>query len=135
MKSDTFKHEKPINPDRLHDEVKAALGDKYISMDTVGGSILVRVSDAATEADNAAIVAIIAAHDPSALSADQTRAKERVDAYKRLTELDVTGIRGKTGKAQIDDIINAIADIQKLLRGSPEPEAPTPKLDSPWGRQ
>jgi hypothetical protein len=121
-----------INPDRLHEEMKARLGDKYISMDTGipqtgedGKSdrtkslqVLVRLTEDATAEDTAAAEAVIAAHDPEALSTTQQKAKDRVDAFARFKAFDFKALRELKPTEQNPVIIGLLEDIQKLLQGT-----------------
>jgi hypothetical protein len=125
---------KPLNPERLAEEMKAALGGKFISMDTgmpqVGEDgkpdrnkprqIVVRLTDEATETDQQAVESVIAAHDNGKLSAHEQRIQNRAAAFKRFTALDLSALRDNVGdKAQLESIlgnlIDAMRDIQTII--------------------
>lgn len=104
-----------LNPDRLHEEVRALVGDKYISMDTDAEGITIRFTGDVTSDDKDRVSALIDAHDHTQLSAPQQRVKDRVDAFTRLKGTDFTDLRGKQGAAKLDAIIDLLQDWQKLL--------------------
>lgn len=115
-----------INPDRLHEEMQTALGTKYVSMDTgkrfsrqdTENKIVVRLTDDATNEDKDKAATVVEDHKPDVLSKHQQRAKDRADAFQRLTKVDIASVRAKTGKAQIESILDLLEDIQRLLQGT-----------------
>jgi hypothetical protein len=125
MKQSYFKQPKHINHDRLHEEMKAALGEKYESMDTgvkltredTELKIIVRVSDDATEADTATVEKVLADHNPELLSSEQQRVKDRADAYERVKNADFAALRRKQKAEKDDAVIDLLEDIQRIMRG------------------
>lgn len=114
-----------INADRMHEEMQAALGAKYVSMDSgfkltkesTDNKIKVRLTEDATTEDKQAAAAVVDAHKPELLSTTQQRAKDRAEAYERLKAHDFTALRAAVGKAQIDTVIDLLEDIQRMMRG------------------
>ncbi len=131
MKQATFEQTMPINADRLHEEIKAVLGDKYESIDTgvpqlnesgkaddtKPRSIVVRAKQEATEADLKLVEAAIAAHKPEALSQSQQREKDRAESFLRLKGFDFTTLRALKTDEQLTVVIDLLEDIQKLMQG------------------
>lgn len=131
-KEATFAQTKPINPDRLNDEIKAVLGDKYISMDTgkphltVDGTvdetkdpqIVLRAASDATEDDLKRVETIIEAHNPALLSRIQQRAKDRVDAYQRFKGFDFEALTKLKAPEQMPVVIGLLRDIQVLMQST-----------------
>lgn len=126
MKQSHFDQPEKINPDRLHEEIAAALGAKYESMDTGVKftrdpaelpKILVRVTDDATETDSAIVESVIAAHKPDALSVEQQRMKDRADAYERVKGADFAALRRKPKAEKDEAVIDLLEDIQRIMRG------------------
>lgn len=117
MKEATFKPTKSINPDRLHEEIKAALGDVYVSMGTDENGITVKVTESATPDDAATVEMLIAKHDPALLSSEQRRVKDRAEAYTHFVGFDFDGLRALKSAEQNSVIIDLLEDIQKLMRG------------------
>lgn len=132
MKQGKIDQPAALNPDRLNDELKAALGSKYISCDTgvlqmdanekpdrtKPVQIIVRLTDDATSADTTAAEAVIAAHNPAVLSADQQKQKDRGLAYTRFKSFDFVALRLLKPAEQNPVIIDLLADIQKLMQGA-----------------
>lgn len=138
-----FPQDKRINPDRLNDELKTALGEKLVSLKTgemrknpvvdaegkpvlddtgnpvteqEGPFIYVIVTGEATEADLAAVEQLIKDHDPDQLSAVQQTEKEAIDAYTRLVEADFAAIRALKGEEKLDAVIAVLEDWQRLMK-------------------
>lgn len=66
-----------INPELLDNELRAALPGVYVSLLGHPGEFWVVLSPTATEAQQAQVTALVAAHDPNALSDRQQAAAER----------------------------------------------------------
>ena len=103
-----IKQDKKINPDRLHEEIQAALGDKYIGMNT-GPEIIIRATEAATAQDAALVEQIVAQHDPAKLSKKQQFSVDCNAARNRLKGITLDD------KTKLSDLIPAIADMRTLL--------------------
>lgn len=137
-----FPQDKPINPDRLYEELKTALGEKLLALDTgqmkfmpkmdAGGSpvldenkqpvieeagpfIHITVSGEATADDLAAAEQLLKAHDPANLSVRQQREKEAIDAYARLGATDFAAIRKLDAAGQLAAILDLMEDWQRLM--------------------
>lgn len=125
MKLGKLDQPEKINPDRLHDELQAALGAKYLSMDTgvkdspaaLNTHIILRLADDTTETDQEIAETIIAQHDPALLSASQQRQKDRDDAYQRFITFDFAALSELKPAEQNPVIIGLLKDIQALMRG------------------
>ncbi len=95
-----------INADRLHEELKAALGEPYHSVDTgvqvpdaagntSGPFIMVRIwKEQADDKQLGQIEAVLKTHDPAQLSTRQQKEKDRIDAFVRLRNADFKALRG-----------------------------------------
>lgn len=67
-----------VNMSRLHEEIEAQLGPRFIGVSTGLGWVRVHLAGEATEEDEAAVKALAAAHDPEVLTAEQqARAQAR----------------------------------------------------------
>ena len=119
-----FDQDKPINPELLHQELQAALGDKLDSVDTgvpikegffQKQVILVRIKGDVTKDDQALVEKIIKDHDASKLSQRQQHEKNRADAEERLKIVDFAALRGLNGQKQVDSLIDLLEDILKVL--------------------
>jgi hypothetical protein len=115
-----FSQDKPINPEHMGDELKAALGAKLESLDTgvlidkqafeadgkpilnadgsptfvkVGPYISVTLTADTTDADLEMVERLIKEHDPSILGKKQQREKDAIDAYARLSAADFAAIK------------------------------------------
>lgn len=127
MKQGQFDQTKKINPQRLNEEIKAVLGVKLVSMNTgervkVGfiekECIFLAVTDDITEADNAAVQAVIDAHDPEVKSAGQLHNDNVAKAVDRLKTVDLKAKKDKVSIAdQITELYALIADIQLWIQG------------------
>lgn len=126
MKHGLFDQTAPVNPDRLGDELKAALGAVYDSVDTgvrenadsPDLKILVRLTDAATETDQTKVEAVLKAHDATKLSDSQQKEQARVDAFARFKAFDFAALRALKPAEQNPVIIGLLEDIQKLMQGT-----------------
>jgi hypothetical protein len=124
-KQASFDQNKLIDAEKLHEEMKTALGDKYISMDTGQRErgkdetkIIVRATEDATEDDLKAVEAVIANHQPPAIPAEQQRTIDRAEAWKRMVAKDFVAIRKLPAAERQDAILDMLEDVQKLLQGS-----------------
>lgn len=127
MKQGQFEQTKKINPQRLNEEIKSVLGDKLVSMDTgipvktgfiEKTCIILAVTDDITEADNAAVQAVIDAHDPESKSAGQRHNENVKQATERLKTVDLKAKRDKVSIAdQITELYALLADIQLWIQG------------------
>jgi len=127
VKQGQFDQTKKINPQRLNEEIKAALGDKLVSMDTgipvktgfiEKTCIVLAVTDDITEADNRTVQDIIDAHDPESKSAGQRHNENVAKATERLKTVDLKTKKDKTTmQEQIDELRALIADIQLWIQG------------------
>lgn len=122
MKQGEFEQTKPINPDLLNDELKAALGPKLLKLETgipkrVGfmdkSFIIMVTTDDVTEDEISRADAVIEAHKPDGLSKQQQRDKDKAEAEERLNAVDLKAIRALTGKAQTDAILSLLEDLLK----------------------
>lgn len=126
MKQSHFKQPERINPDRLHEELREALGEIYVSSDTGvtlskedrTPHVLVRVTDEATEADITTVESVLAAHKHDVLSSGQQRVKDRADAHERFKAADLKALRAKPKAERDEAILNLLEDIQLMMRGS-----------------
>lgn len=113
-----FTRKQHINFDALADEIRAALGDKYISMDMDDSSLIVRFIEDVTNADKDAVDALIQAHDHTVLSKEEKRKQAYTEANQRFKALDIDAIGSEKNSAkQTEDILAALRDIQTILRG------------------
>ncbi len=137
-----FPQDKAINPERLADELKTALGDKLLQVDTgqmkeaprldakgqpvldeagkpiteqTGPFIYVVVSGEATEADLAIVEQVLKVHDPNQLSARQQRDSDAAEAYARLAAADLGAIRKLEQAEKVDKLIDLMEDWQRLM--------------------
>jgi len=99
---------KKINPERLDDEIRETLGEKYISMST-GAGIVVRADVSATTEDADLLEAIVRQHDHTQLSKREQRQAEILAARERLKALELSA------KTDMPTLIAAVEDIRKLL--------------------
>ena len=97
---------KKINPERLHEEMQAALGNKYLSMDT-GTQIVVRADVSSTPEDADLVEAVIRQHDHTKLSQREQKQADMLAAKERLAALDLTDKK--------TDVLAAINDIRTIV--------------------
>lgn len=125
LKGKTFDQPEAINPDRLQEELHEALGDRFDSVDTgvkytrdpeEKAKVIVRLVDA-TEADDAIVEQVLAAHKADVLSAGQQQAKDRADSYTQFISFDFEALRQMKAAEQFPIIIDLLEGIQKLMRG------------------
>jgi transcriptional/translational regulatory protein YebC/TACO1 len=128
VKQGQFDQTKKINPQRLHEEIKTALGDKLVSMNTgervkVGflekTCIMIAVTDDITEADNVAVQAVIDAHDPEVKSAGQQHNEKVATATQRLSTVDFDAemAKAKSVDARIELLLSYLKDVQLYING------------------
>lgn len=107
-----------INPDKLHAELQAALGDACTGLSFAAGSLTVHLGAEATVEQRAQAEAIAAAHDPDALTAAQQTARDR-DAlpFFALTPAELEA-RAKTLDEQALrlELVRAFAHLRDLVR-------------------
>lgn len=127
MKQGEYDQPTKINPQRLAEDVKKLLGDKFISISTgvlvkVGFRentvIVVNGTDAITEENDAAVKSLIETHDPTAKSSGQQHNENVKQAAERLKTVDLEAKRSKGTQAeQIAELFALIADIQLWILG------------------
>jgi hypothetical protein len=100
--------DKKINPERLDDELREALGEKYISMDT-GAGIVVRAADNSTKEDADLVEQIVQQHDPTKISKAEQKRADHAAAQERLKALDLSG------EVDMKLLVQAIDDIRKIV--------------------
>lgn len=115
---------KHINPERLHEELTEALGNKYISIDTgqkksrkaTDFFILLSLTDDATDDDKSTAGEVIRSHKPDVLSVEQKRKKAQSDADTRFRNFDFNALEAMKPQEQMSVVIGLLKDIQKLLQ-------------------
>lgn len=129
-----------INPDLLHDEIQAALGAKYVSVDTGftqrdmlktfgkdlpadilqlpsdATVLLVRATSDATPDDAQRVETLVAQHDGTKLSQYQQKIAARQAAYARVKALDIKGeLAGKTQAQVIARLLDILNDMARVM--------------------
>lgn len=104
-----------IQADVLHETLKAMPNSRYVSFDVDQSGILIRVAEEASEADLAAIMALVEGHDPKSISRNKA-------ALERVRALDIAALEAKLLVGERDgvlgDILAALRDLQTVLSGS-----------------
>lgn len=73
---------KPFNPTRLHEELLAALGGLAVGVSSGASGITLHLTDEATDEDEATALAVLEAHDPLAVTAEQAAMLQFVAAWR-----------------------------------------------------
>jgi hypothetical protein len=110
----TFEYQ-PNNTEALHDQLKTAFGERYVSMDSSDAGLIIRFRSAQRE-DEAAIRAILREHKPNERTRRQQKADDKPNARRRLLDLDIAALRTENvDRVVLAAILNALEDLQKIL--------------------
>lgn len=126
VKQAQFDQPEKINPQRLDEEIRAVLGEKYKALETgqqvkhgfaTKTCIFVATTDDVTENDEQAIQAVIAAHNPDEKSAGQLFNEQRKQAIEALkvADLDADRAKLKTDKEERDYLFAMLKNVQLWL--------------------
>lgn len=108
-----------VNPDRLHADLKAALGEVCFGLSFARGSVVVHLDDRATPEQQAQARQIVAAHDPASLTPAQQTARDR-DAlpFFKLSPDDLAAHAATLDAATFQrETARAFALLRDLVRG------------------
>ena len=71
-----------INAAGLHRELAAALPGRFVGVSTAADEITIHLEDGATPEDEGAALAVLDAHDPSAMTAEQQAERDFLAAWR-----------------------------------------------------
>jgi len=113
-------HKAPINPDRLHADLRDALGYAFHGLSFSAGVVTLHLADNTPPEAQAQARALVEAHQPADLTPAQQAARER-DAlpFFRLPEDELAALAGAMEAADFRrEVARAFAHLRDIVRGA-----------------
>ena len=108
-----------VNPDALHAQLKAALGESCPGLSVGGGVVTIHLADETTAQQQAEARAIVAAHDPAVLTPAQQTARDRdaLPLFRLAPDEAVAWAAAQDAAAFLREMARAFALLRDLVRG------------------